>query len=180
MKTLAVVCVLLIHDLVVSSYTVAADNETGKSDLKPLVIINGADSRNAKPSLQVIRSTEEWKRVWAAHRGVAEGVADRFGMDVDFDRCMVVAIFRGARKSTHGIEISSTSDFGELIRIRCSDLTYQTAGKGNDAPPNTPYAFVVLTKSKKNVIVEANVQRYLGQPPVWKEWMRTDQRKVDQ
>src|SRR5439155_183235 len=133
-------------------------------------------SRTAKPTLELVRTREEWNRVWATHLGTADDDAYGTKMDVDFERCMVIAVFRGERVNARGIQIDSTTEAGESIRIRLSDLRYQTAGKANKDPPDRPYAFIVVAKSSKGIVAEENLQHYKGQPPEWKEWLRADSR----
>jgi hypothetical protein len=155
----------------------AAEDE---KNTKPPVVLSGADSHIVKPSLRLIMSDEAWKRAWAAHLGTTVDDAYRPEMGVDFDRYMVVAIFRGERVNTRRVAIESTSAIRGSTLIRIIDLGYQTAGKDNGKPPDRPYAFVVLPKSTKGVIVEENVQQYKGEPPEWKEWSRIEARATGQ
>ncbi len=172
--SVAGIAVLLLVGFVVNSGARAGENADG---IKPFVVISGADSHVTKPSLAAIQVDEQWQRVWAQHLGTTVDDAYRAAMEVDFDRCMVVAVFRGSTRNVRGVAIDSVSVRGESIRIRLDDVGYQTGGKSNERPLDRPYAYIVLPKSAKQVVVEENVQQYKGKPPVWKEWLRIEGRK---
>ncbi len=172
--SVAGIAVLLLVGFVVNSGAWAGENA---ESVKPFVVISGADSHVTKPSLAAIQVDEQWQRVWAQHLGTTVDDAYRAAMEVDFDRCMVVAVFRGSTRNVRGVTIDSVSAMGASTRIRLNDVGYQTGGKSSERPLDRPYAFIVLPKSAKHVVVEENVQQYKGEPPVWKEWRRTEGRK---
>ena len=133
----------------------------------PLVVLSGADSHCTQPSYELIKKSSELTKAWAKHLGTSEDDAYRPAMVVDFDRCMVVAIFRGEQGNVRGIELEPVIEGNTALTIRFSDLGYQTGGKSNFKPPDRPYAFIVVPKSSKSIVLEENVQQYKGQPPIW-------------
>jgi len=169
------IAVLFVFGFVVNSVGWAVENS---DSFRPFVVMSGADSHVTKPSLTVIQGNEQWQRVWEEHVGTTVDDAYRAAMEVDFDRCMVVVVFRGLTRNVRGIAVDSVSASGESIRIRLNDVGYQTGGKGNDRPLDRPYVFIILPKSTKDIVVEENVQKYKGEPPEWKDWLRTGGRKT--
>jgi hypothetical protein len=135
----------------------------------PLVVLSGADSRYTGPSYELIKKPSELTKAWAKHLGTSEEDAYRPALVVDFDRCMVVAVFRGERRNVRGIEVEPLVEGNGAMTIRFSEIGYQTGGKGNLQPPDRPYAFIVVPKSSKSIVLEENVQQYKGQPPIWKQ-----------
>ena len=148
---LRTIAAVLLYGISLNVIGWAGDNSDG---VKPLVVISGANSNVTSPSLAVIQTDEQWQRVWAKHLGTTVDDAYRAAMEVDFDRCMVVAVFRGSTRNVRGVAIDSVSMVGESIRIRLTDVGYQTGGKDNDKPLDRPYAIIVLPKSAKGVVVE--------------------------
>jgi hypothetical protein len=79
---------------------------------------------------------------------------------------MIVTMFKGSSVNSHGLRIDSVTETTHAVTVRFDDISYQVSGEGNRV---APYAFVLLPKSEKPVVLEENVQQYLGEPPVWKE-----------
>ncbi len=148
--------------------------------LAPVVIFNGVDSRQAKESFVRCDSLKEWKSIWEAHCGPGKATTD---LDIDFDSHMVIAIFSSRSRLRPG----DISEFGSFIRLRYHPWGDQIifapdpdgkkvrvidSGRGEidlDKPRMLSFAFVVLPKRTKPVIVEENVQHVIGDPAVWKE-----------
>jgi hypothetical protein len=99
-------------------------------------------------------------------------------MDVDFNRCIVVAMFRGERVQIRQITVDSVSETSNSVIIRFSELGYGIKlDQGKKPPkPERPYAFIVVPKTNKEIILEEKAQdKYAvahGQPPQWKQWAR--------
>ncbi|MFZ4083258.1 MAG: hypothetical protein ACOYKN_18665 [Pirellula sp.] len=147
---------------------------TGKT--RPLIVLAGADSKVGKPAYYRVSSEEAWQRIWLSHLGKTE--ADRFRehmpiVQIDFKKCMVIAIFKGAASNSRGLNIISTDEREDTVYLRFDDMSYQTAG-GLDGGrvPVTPYAFVVIPNSAKLVLIEENIQSLKEKPPVWNERAR--------
>ena len=80
----------------------------------------------------------------------------------------------GGWHATTLVRVSSFSDMGafridsveereDAIAVRFDDISFQTEGRDGGAVHVTPYAFIVLPRSKKPVVLEENVQNLLGQ-----------------
>ena len=154
-----------------------ADKAAGQA--KPLLVLTGADSRVDKPTYHLATSEEAWKRLWLIHLGKTE--ADGFRehlpiVQIDFERCMVIAVFQGVSTNSRGLNIISVDENKDTVFLRFDDMSYQTSGGldggGGGGVMVTPYAFVVIPKSAKLVLVEENVQSLKDKPPVWKERAR--------
>jgi hypothetical protein len=156
---LAILCVLT------ADYSAA-------EELKPLAYLSGNSSKVTMPSYERITSADGWARVWAKHLGTSKDDDYRPLFEVDFDRCMVIAIFRGDRTNIRRIEIQPLITKGDSIILREDDISYQTSGADNNKAPDKPYAFVVIPKTSREIILEENVAKYLGDPPTWKEFTR--------
>jgi len=145
---------------------------------KPLVAISGTNSHVSKPSYQRIVTPEDWTRVWVSHLGTTSDNAYRPLLEVDFDRCLVVAIFRGERGNIRQIQVHSLSETADSIVIRFEELGYQTSVRAGEVDeykvPDRPYAFVILPKSDKAIVLEENINRslVLDGPPKWKSVAR--------
>lgn len=151
-----------------------AQTEKAPIASKPLVVLAGANSHIHKPSFQRITTPAAWARTWASHLGTSTDDAYRPTLEVDFDRCLVVAVLCGDEVNVRGMEVASIRDSAESLFIRVERMYYQTAGEGNNKPPDRPYAFIVLPKTDKNIVLEENTQQYSGRPPVWKQWVRLE------
>ena len=135
---------------------------------KPCVVISGADSHVKKPRYLRITSSKEWVKVWEEHK------EEEPNIDIDFDRFMVIAVFQGESVNSASLKCDSVVEKNEKILFRFDDISYQTMGPGPDggAQKVTVYGFFILPRSPKPVVLEENVQRYLGQRPEWKEQSR--------
>jgi hypothetical protein len=125
-----------------------------------------------KPAFHRVTSEGAWKKVWLSHLGKTE--ADTFreslpAVTFDFDRCMVIAVFQGEKTNSRGLTVISLDEGKDAITLRFDDMSYQTVG---GVARVTPYAFVVVPKSAKVVVVEEDVQALKDKPPEWKERAR--------
>lgn len=168
---------LLLTFLCITALSYVATNEAANNNddqmptSKPLVVMSGEVSHVAKPLCRRLASPEEWARVWASHLGTTVDDAYRPILEIDFDRCLIVAIFRGREANVLGIEINSLSEVADLVIIRFSTLGYQSAGEDADEM-SRPYAFIVLPKSNKTIVLQENVQQNKSGEPQWKEYAR--------
>ena len=169
MKAIAACSALIAVTTFFRSTCNAAENENHFAEAKPLIVISGADSHVKKQSYQRIASPADWARVWASHQGTTVGDASGRVMEVDFSRCVVVVIFRGGRINVGGIKINSLSETANSTIIRFTEVTYQTAGASNNEPPRRPYAFVVIPKTNKRIVLQEDkaniiVETWLNTP----------------
>lgn len=79
---------------------------------------------------------------------------------------MVLAIFRGRGWNSAGVRaISIVEEQGRIV-FRFHDKSYQTDGPDGRGKQGTAYAFFVIPRSTKAVVLEENVQGLIGKPPV--------------
>lgn len=148
--------------------------------LKPTLTLTGSHSAILKDRFEVISNETDWKKLWKEHRGdvatrlFAEGDQT---IDLDFDTHYVVAIFYG--HSPTGTV--TPRQRGDTIHVGFKNGYYQIAGGRVDERPDTlkaqetttaHYAFIVLPKPVKAVVIERDIQRELGKPPLWEEQKR--------
>jgi hypothetical protein len=157
----------------------ATAKESAGKPLKPCVVITGADSHVMKLRYRRITSADEWTRVWQEHKGEKPtGQYDQFYdpltlPSIDFDRYIVIAIFQGNGWNSAGLRAISISEENDCVIFRFDNKGYQTGGTSPDGGVKkaTAYGFFVVPRSTKPVVLEENVQQYIGQPPEWKERM---------
>lgn len=142
----------------------------------PLALLSGADSKVSEASYRRVTSADQWRRVWLDHLGLSDDTIYGPLFEVDFQRCMVLAVFRGKMVNVASERVDSVTQTERAIVVRIDDIGYQTFGFDNEggAEHVTPYAFIVLPKSGKQIVFENNVQGQKGQPPVWKELARIE------
>lgn len=145
--------------------------------VNPCVVLTGADSHVLESGYHRITSMEDWTEIWQKHKGQKNGEKynlyyDPLGLPlVDFARFMVIVIFQGSHWNSAGLKAVSISEQEDRIVFRFDDKSYQTVGSDADGggKPVTVYGFFVVPRSAKPLILEEDVQRIIGEPPVWKE-----------
>ena len=156
------------------------------------VTFSGANSHVAEKRQYRITSEKEWRDLWRRHFGhkpneeqpLAPLWTVPYVPDVDFDQCMVVAVFLGGSKNSAGVKTASVTEDRECLRLRFRDLAYQTSILPGPVPIDprwaarikeiqdgavTPYGMFVLPRSSKPLVLEEGVPVNKGGPPVWKE-----------
>ncbi|MEI8373138.1 MAG: hypothetical protein WCJ35_09945 [Planctomycetota bacterium] len=165
----------------------AAEESAGRM-LKPCVTITGADSHVAIHRYHRITSHGVLTRIWQEHMGQNwQDRRERMGQRrtdpsdlrepltcpmIDFDKYMVIGIFQGEGVNSTGLKVFSISEEDNRILFRYDENSYQTMGRvgsSHGGDKVTVYGFFVLPRSTKRMVLEKNVQNYLGQPPVWKQ-----------
>lgn len=141
---------------------------------KPLLVLTGAKSAVMKAAYHRLESADQLKMTWRAHIGPEYDHGDLPVPEVDFDHCSVVALFQGSSFNSRGLQIVEVQEKDDATVLRFDDVSYQTNGAANAV---TPYAFAVLPKTDKPIVIEENQQPYLGEPPVWKEVARLNAAK---
>lgn len=155
-------------------------DEPKETKLKPTLLFTGSHSAILKDRFEVVSNEKDWKKLWQEHRGdaatrlFAEGSQS---FEIDFDSHYLVAVFYGS--SPYG-EVTPRQRDGTYF-IGYKNLYYQTAVSEIDRRPDiskaqeattAQYAFIVLPKPVRTVVIERNVQRELGKPPIWEERKR--------
>src|SRR5206468_2973434 len=137
------------------------------TDSKPLVEFSGAHSKIDKTEYARITSLKDFRDRYMRHLGKDPQTFDEYFNPedvptIDFDRCMVIAIFQGASWNSAGVKVVSIRDEPERLVLRYQDRWYQTSGDFNSgdggAKPVTPYGMFVLLRTGKPVVLEENVQ----------------------
>ena len=150
---------------------------------RPLAVISGDDSHITQASFRRVETDAAWQRLWLDHLGLGEDTIYRPKLDVDLARCTVVAIFDGRTFNRTGMKVDSVARAGGELVVRYRDVTFQTSSGFTSAPslltdppnagggavPVTPFAFVVLPKTDRPIIVEEDLHRIKGGPPLWKQ-----------
>ncbi len=151
---------------------------------KPTAVFRGTHSQIKKERFVQVLSADAWKKLWQEHRGKENRFTESDQeLDVDFDWDYVIGISTG------------NADWCSLVpRIRDKEVvigyrgeSHQTEGGplGHSKPPTpeelerekkelaqAPYAFIILPRTIQSVAIEQNVQRMLGEPPLWKHRTR--------
>ena len=156
----------------------ATRNGNAEEFSKPLAVHSGHDSKITTPQYKLLTSDKEWQNIWASHLGTRADDYYRQAFEVDFEKCMVIAILRGNRINVRGIKINNVINKSDVIVIRFNDVGYQTASSANEvdtSPPDKPFAFVIIPKAVKDIALEDDTQIYKNEPPVWKEIARLRQ-----
>jgi hypothetical protein len=143
---------------------------------KVLVAISGTDSHVVTPSCKLITNSADWARVWSDHLGTTVDDYYRPLMEVDFDHCMLVALFRGEERHIRRIEIEAQVETADAIVIRFGELGYQTMDSDKEGPLQRAYAFVIIPKTEKAIIVEGRLVPLGPVPRVWESWARLNER----
>lgn len=173
MRTLLLLSAVVLVSLILwLEASAAPDADKSTVANSPLVVFTSNDSHMSKADYRKIASAEEWTQTWLEHLGMQEDTIYRPSMEVDFSRCTVVAIFSGKSINGRGFRVESVTEDNDKIVVRFDDISYQTAGPDGGGDQVTPYAFIVLPKSEKPVVLEENVQNIKGELPKWKEVAR--------
>lgn len=148
---------------------------------KPLVSFSGAHSQIDKPSYHLVTSAKDWANLCLRHTGKEEREEyDYFynpdGVpEVNFDECMIVAVFQGKKTNVAGLEAVTISRVAGLMTLRFRRKGFQTTGTAKDnggAEEVTPYAFFVVPRSPNPLVLEEDVNSMRGKPPIWKKVVR--------
>lgn len=149
---------------------------------RPLVTLWGADSTIDEVRYERVTSAERWRALYLEHMGL-EPEPDHpdwawrhynpHGLpDVDFERCMVIAVFKGDGWNNAGVTIESIDEDEQRVLVRYRDHFYQTEGPDGGGQRVAPYGIFIVPRSEKEVILEEMVQNMQGEPPTWKEVVR--------
>ena len=86
--------------------------QTAPQDLVPTTIAEGTDSGITSARQVVIRTADEWRTLWAAHRSESTP-------QVDFSRSIVVGVFLGSRPTAgFRVEITGATVQGDQAIVR--------------------------------------------------------------
>lgn len=147
--------------------------ESTKPPARPLVVFGGTDSGVRQAGYRRVETDEQWAAVWRDHRGPDGAAHPR--PQVDFTRCTVVALFRGATANCEDLSAATVAEAGGAVVVRIEFPGYAT---GINVEPHavTPFGFIVLPKTDKPIVLEQDEgsRKAVDQPVVsiWKEVAR--------
>ncbi len=153
-----------------------------RGETLPYVQWIGADSKRTEPGFEIVRDDAAWRALWGAHTGTdtTPGGAMRrhAAPEVNFDRCVVVAHFRGRSTNHDGEVVHGVDESAERVRVRFIADTFQTASfDGPDrGVATTPYGIWVLPRTEKPVVIEEGTRELKNEPVRWREVKRFDGR----
>src|SRR5262249_37712863 len=148
--------------------------------IKPVMAWAGNDNKQTKPCFARCDTPEEWAAIWQKHHGLG---TDRTAdvppcPEVDFGSYMVVAILHGQFGMTTGISVREVVEEKSRLRVRYELFGCQI-GAGMDSRAYEKllqkfaethcFAFVVLPKNSKTVVLERDERHLINGPPRWKE-----------
>ena len=138
---------------------------------KPLLVLTGADSHISQPTVLRADSADQWQQIWIKHLGVTPQTIHRPAMEIDFGKCTLLAIFKGATANRTGVRVVSIDELPDALQIRLEDISYQTLSSGKDGGIEhvTPFAFVLIPRTSKLLVIEENVQGYKDRSAEWKQ-----------
>ncbi len=157
----------------------AAEDNAGQTT-HPYVTLTGPDSHVIKPSCHRVASEGEWIKTWQRHNGAKESndydlFYNPLGLPyVDFEKCMVVAVFQGRGTNSAGLKAVAVLENKDGIVLRFEDKFYQTMERapGGGGNKTTAYGFFVLPRSSKTVVLEEYHRDINGQRPVLDQRIR--------
>lgn len=176
MKPLATVLVLLVGAAALADWP---PRQLVRSGMEPYVTFRSGESKIKTRSYRKVTAFEDWADLWIEHTGAQrhDGKYNWFYNEagvpfVDFERCMVIAVFQGEGWNSAGVRVVTVAEEEERILLRFDDQSFQTSGPDGGGVRVTPFGIFVLPKSEKPVVLEENVQGLIGKPPIWKERAR--------
>lgn len=147
---------------------------------KPIVSWTGAWSEIRTPTYARPVSETAFERLWFRHAPLKTG--RRQGVpyvrqtsdppEIDFGHATVVMVFGGDDVNTHGFYVAESDIDSSRIRIRIVQRAYQSGGPDGGAHPARPWALFVFPATSLPIVIEEDVQSWLGRPPIWKERAR--------
>ncbi|MCC6908186.1 MAG: hypothetical protein IT430_09620 [Phycisphaerales bacterium] len=138
--------------------------------MTPFVTWSGAFSQVRQPAIERAVSREQWAALWKRHVG-RNGERNATNVlvipEIDFDSCMVVAVFGGEMTQCNGSRIVRIDEFDDHLLLRYERLDFEVSVRnGADARlvDVTPYGIFVLPRSHKRIVVEEAVPSMFGRP----------------
>jgi hypothetical protein len=126
----------------------------------PYVWWAGPISAVTERSAHRIMTANEWKSLWTQHLGSKlERGPDGQPLipEIDFSRCMVMAIFGGPDRNVLGYKIRETLEAAQMIRLRYE--TVRMASDGAEPQPTSAFGIFVIPRSLKRVEIQEAVPK---------------------
>jgi hypothetical protein len=178
-EELSMLFITLMSSLACGSGFVGIEKDNFRK-IQPTVVLTGVDSQQSREAFVRCDSTDAWQATWKAHR--SEGF-ETSCMDVDFQSHMVVAVYSPSSR----ISIVDVSENESSVRIRYrpygnqiifipdadgKNVKVYQAGRGEldlSKPSLLSYAFIVIPKRNKVIVIEEDVRRLISGPAIWKD-----------
>jgi hypothetical protein len=173
-------CVLTVASL-------ADEPKEKETKLKPTAIYSGTHSQIRQERFELVPTKEAWGKLWEQHRGNKKDrrfSEESLDLEIDFESHYVVAIFlvgwdwcsvtpqQRGDTVVIGYEARIWQIEGRLPGKLDKEMKKQIKHQKEWDNALAPYAFVVLPKPVKTVIIEQGKRQDLTTPPEWKERTR--------
>ncbi len=138
--------------------------------MTPYVTWSGAFSAVRQSTIERAVNREQWAVLWRRHAG-RKGERNATNVqvipEIDFDSCMVVAVFCGEMTQCNGARIARIDEIEGGLLLRYERLDFEVSVRsGEDARlvEVTPYGIFVLPRSHNRLIIEEAVPGQFGRP----------------
>lgn len=138
----------------------------------PVVQWAGHDTQRRDPGFVVVANAAAWDRLWEEHTGdpIGAGALHRNkAPKVDFERCVVVAYYRGPSTNRDGETVRDVLETDGRLRVRFVGDTFQTSGPGGGAVKTRPFGIWVLPRTGKPIVIEEGRHGLKDEPLRWGE-----------
>jgi hypothetical protein len=126
---------------------------------KPFVVLAGAHSRIDKAEHHRITKQADLEKLWLRHAGKGERAAVPV---VDFDRCMIIAVFGGKRPSIAGLYPHFIADgISTVVNVAYAS---RPAAEAPKQAATTPFGWFIVERWTDRVTVKEFVPNANGQP----------------
>jgi hypothetical protein len=140
----------------------------------PFVTLSGANSHVTEARCLRITTADDWAAIWLEHVGEPPKPQynlyfNKAGLPVvDFERCMVIAVFAGASGNCAGVsavagpledpeaETKTPVAAGDMV-LRLAWHEYQTAGPDGGGVDANPFGFFVVPRTQAPLVVQDRV-----------------------
>ena len=175
----------------------AQQGQKARDSLRYESLSRGADSWVDLRRYDLIGSPQRLEEVWSEHCGGGYAHIKEFRKpdetskpEVDFGRCLVIAIF-GSEFGKKYFECKDLLEDGETVRFRFKSYGYSiivdsfeesTKPRQGDGPfvvcRVVSYGFFMIPRTEKPIVIEEDISGDISgmrnAPPVWKERTRLD------
>ena len=169
----------MLATLAVLTLACPATLASGEKAGRPYVVLSGSRSHIAKAAIHRVTSQKGWTELWLKHLGEDADPGynhfyNRAGVpEVNFDTCMVIAVFTGRGSNNAGLEVHSAEVRNAEMVIRFDNKHYQSRATADVV---TPYGFFIVPRAEGPVLLQVNKQSYRSRiekkPPVWEDYHR--------
>ncbi len=136
-------------------------------NIEPVRVWTGPDSGVSEQGYFLVHTPEEWERIWLAHLQAMErrpNEAQDRTPRINFRKRLIVVLFHGNSFNNSGLAVEEVSERHDRIVLRYDEVSFQT---DYVSVPTQAYAFVVLPRTEKSIVIEENVCPFIGGTPEW-------------